>query len=149
MILVRRLLTSFEGDALFTAIHLLCQTERHPATAGTIAKTFRWTILDILHLFTRVGWEQWQRGDVGEGVYSLLVKDTNFEAKVRRAFDEAMDADLPDAAWVAVYLTVYWAGEAGPDVYRQLVAQHPSIRQLELAVELESILCETGHVSLF
>jgi hypothetical protein len=149
MILVRRLLISFEEDALFAAIHLMPQVERHSATASTITKTFRWNVMEILHLLTRVGWERWQRGDIGSAVYALLIKDPDYEAKVRTTLDRAMESDLPDAAWAATYLLVYWAGEDGRRIYEELVEAHPKIRGLPLANELECILGDFECTELF
>ena len=54
-----------------------------------------------------------------------------------------------DVAWYAMYLTIYWAGKEGLEMYRGFLAINPDFRRLPLAAELEGILNEQGRVTLF
>ena len=148
MILVRRLLLSLNGEPLRAAVSLLAQSERHPTSAKRVRESCRWQITEILHLFSRVTWDEWERGDVGEGVYTLLIRDPQFRFKVRKCLAAAVASRLDDAAWTAAYLLLYWSRDS-VRLYEKLICMYPRLRRHPLTSELELNLMESGSSALF
>jgi hypothetical protein len=159
--MVRRSIRWFEGTALSAAVHMLSLTTPHPdvwwternrlpdPVRKTVASTFRWSVDEVIHLLQQIKWEKWQRGSRGEDLYMLLLEDPDHANLVARVVPAAMASGAVDAAWTALYLSVYWAGNGGADVLNTLVEQTPAIQALPLFDELAHILQESEYVSLF
>jgi hypothetical protein len=108
-----------------------------------------WTVDEICRLFVLFDWSEWERGAAGQDLYMILSQDPQIGQKMEAVAVRLLTENREEHAFGALYLVVYWAGDAGPEKYNELVSQHPDLRSLILCGELEQILLEAGHVSLF
>jgi hypothetical protein len=160
-IIIRHLLAMLNGEALRVAIGILAHTTPHPDILWSksnwvpeeigpiIAPYLRWRPEEVWRLLSEIAWEEWQRGDTGPDLYMLLTQDPDIRKKVEWVAVEAMREGDEAAAWAALYLAVYWAGDKGAEKYRELLEIEPELRGLDLIGDLEYSLGECGCVSLF
>jgi hypothetical protein len=160
-IVLRYLLPMLQDKSLEVALTLLAHVTPHPdiwwsennwipeQVADDVRPCLCWSLDEIKRLLSDVGWGRWQRGDVGEDLYMLLQEDPQIQQKVEKVAVESLWEGRDDAAWIALYLVVYWAGRRGSAKYEQLVSAAPGFRELPLSRELEYQLGEQGCVFLF
>jgi hypothetical protein len=113
------------------------------------ATHMRWEIHEIKRLLTEIHWEEWQRGDVGQCLYMLLLENAEIREKIGDVAVAAIHEGNEEAAWAALYLSVYWAGRHGLQRYNALVMAAHEFRHLPLAREIEYILARQDFVTLF
>lgn len=109
----------------------------------------QWTVDEICRLFVLFDWSEWERGSAGQDLYMILRQDPGIERKMEAVAVRLLAEGRDEHAFGALYLIVYWAGEGGPDKYRELASRHPGFRSLGLSGDLESMLSEVGYVGLF
>jgi hypothetical protein len=160
-VILRYLVAMLKGEPLRMALTILAHATPHPdifwrksnwvpeEIRTVVCTHFQWTPDEIKRLLSDVGWEEWQRGDVGQSLYMLLREDSDIECKIDQVALTAIREGNECAAWTALYLAVYWAGEHGVGKYKQLIDVAPEFRAIELAGEIEYALSEVGWVSLF
>ena len=160
-ILLRYLLPMLGDEPLRVALTILSHATPHPdilwrpsnwvpkEICSAIRPHSRWSLEEIKRLLTEIDWEEWQRGDVGQCLYMLFREDPDIEAKMGPVAVAAIREGNEEAAWVALYLSVYWAAKRGARKYEELIAEAPALRNLPLAVEVEYALGEFGYVTLF
>jgi hypothetical protein len=160
-ILLRHLLAIFNREEFRGAVWILSHATDHPDIFWTkdnwvpheveaeIRKAYRWSNVEIVRLLTDVSWEEWQRGGLGQCVYSLLVEDPEIKLKMERVAVGALRGGNEEVAWAAFYLTLCWARQKAREKYQQLMADEPAFANLELVGEVRMILAEYPFVSLF
>jgi hypothetical protein len=160
-IIIRYLLAMLGGEALRYAVGILAHLTPHPDIRWTksnwvpeelgkvVAPHLRWRPEEIRQLLSEIGWDEWERGNSGQDLYLILRQDPEVGEKVEQVAVEAMREGDETAAWAALYLAVYWAGEQGPEKYEQLLRIEPELRTLDLIGDLEYALGECGYVTLF
>jgi hypothetical protein len=160
-ILLRYLLPMLEGEPLRVALTILSHATPHPdimwrpsnwvpeKMRGAMRPHFRWSLDEIERLLTEIDWEEWQRGDVGQSLYMLLLEDPAIEGKIGEVAVAAIRKGNEEAAWAALYVAVCWAGKKGARKYEELLSEAPELRSLPLTGEMETALDEFGYVGLF
>ena len=160
-VILRYLLTMLNDEALRIALHVLAHVTPHPDVfwhksnwvpenvRAVVRPHLQWSTLEIKIFLSEISWEEWQRGDVGQSLYMLLLEDAAIRDKIDYVARAAIDGGDDQAAWAALYLAVYWAGKQGGQKYRELVSSASELRRLPLVRELEGTLREHGWVTLF
>jgi hypothetical protein len=161
LIALRYLLSTLEGDELEQALGVLSLATPHPDVFWSkhnwigntqkmaVVKHCRWRDDEVYRLLQAVPWERWQRGDLGQSLYMLLMEDPEIGRKMRVALSSLYgDGDL-DATFTAAYLLLYWAGENGREAYAELVHDHPLVASIPLMSEVRWALQNFGYLSLF
>jgi hypothetical protein len=110
---------------------------------------FIWDTQEIYKFLSYVDMAEWQRGGSGEDLYVLFIEDPDIKEKMESVALTAMNRVDEEIAWIALYLTVYWAGTSGAEKYHRMLSEHPGFQTLPLAGELEQMLRESGYVILF
>ena len=160
-IAMRYMMVMLPADSLRMALNLLGDVVEHSDTiftpvnrvsrevAAEVRTHMRWSLSELTHFFTVVEWTEWQRGDTGQSLYVVMRQDPDIEAKLERLAVEAIRGDDDDVAWPCFYLSIYWAGDDGPEKYDELVSIAPELERLEFSCEVRMNLKESGCVSLF
>ncbi len=161
LILLRHLLRMFGDEQLRLAILILAHTTPHPdvfwhkgnwipqSVCDAVTRHLLWSEDEIGWLLGSISQDDMQRSAYGQDVYCLLRQDPTIEKKMGEVAHRALLDGNEDVAWYAMYLTIYWAGKEGLEMYRGFLAIDPDFRRLPLAAELEGILNEQGRVTLF
>ncbi len=161
LILLRYLLGLLSDDPLRCAVGVLAHATPHPdimwsrrnwisdEVQSQVKPHLNWTVDEICRLFVLFDWTEWERGSAGQDLYMILRQDPQIEQKMEAVAIRLLTENRDEHAFGALYLVIYWAGEAGPEKYQKLVSQYPEFRSLTLCSELEQILREVGHVGLF
>lgn len=161
LILLRYLIGLLSDLPLKCAVSVLAHATPHPDilwsrhnwisdhVQSLLKPYFCWTHDEICRLFAAFDWTEWERGNCGQDLYMLLTQDSQIEQKMERVAVDFLQRDDDEHAFGALYLVIYWAGEQGREKYEELVSEYPGFRSLGLSGELEYILGDVGHVSLF
>jgi hypothetical protein len=161
LIALRYLLKTLDRDSMYIAIHVLTHVTPHPDifwhadnwittdVKDRVRKHFIWEISEIIQMLSAVTWEHWARGDIGEDLYMILREDPGIERKMEQAAHLAMDKGEDEAAFTALYLSVYWSADNGIERYREMTACNPKLRGMMLLPEIEYALHEFGYLTLF
>jgi hypothetical protein len=88
----------------------------------------------------------WQRGDLGQGVYLLLVSDPQCDELLNGVVRNTQDDEV---RWHAAAILVHRAGTDGLATFECLAHDAPELHGHWLFDDLETTLREHGHVSLF
>ena len=108
--------------------------------------TFRWTVEEAQLLLAAPVGEMWQRGDLGQCVYMLLVADPACDELLDRV---VMTTGDDEVRWQAALLRVARADGNGLQTFNALAAATPSLRGADMFSELLNTLREHGSVSLW
>jgi hypothetical protein len=161
LIMIRRLLTWFEGDALRFAVVVLAHATPHPdiffhagnivpqATCDLLRPHLKWSQAELSVLMHSASWEEWHRGGQGQAVYSLLCEDPQIKQKMADLAIAALQAGDDDLAFTAMYLAIYWAKREGRQMYEGFIATDRRFGQLPLSAELRAIFDQQDAVILF
>jgi hypothetical protein len=90
--------------------------------------------------------EMWQRGDLGQSVYMLLIADPRCDDLLEELISRTEDHAV---RWHALQIKIARAGESGLATLDRLTEKTPTIQTLELYGELRSLLLEHGHAQLW
>ncbi len=161
LITLRYFLPALSASSLKCAISVLTHVTPHPDifwnqnnwisqdVRNAVRQHLCWSIDEIIQLTEVAKWDAWHRGEIGEDVYMLLIEDPEIKEKMRHVIHLALRLGKCDAAFVAAYLCVYWAGENGKQMYDELVIDEPYLPSLPLMPSVRSMLLEYGYVVLF
>jgi hypothetical protein len=145
-------------DASWPAIHVLSLATPHSDvfwssetrlpedTIARLSATFRWSVEEAELLLAAPAPDMWDRGNLGQSVYMLLVADPDHERLLRSVVEGATDVEI---AWTAARILVSLAGEAGLAVLETLTATSPVLQGELMVAELRQTLLELGEVSMF
>lgn len=160
-IALRYLMLLLSGDALRIAIRILSHLTPHPDIFWTennwvpqyikegVRQHFSWSRDDIILLLSQIGFDEWDRGRLGEDLYMLFLEDREIKAKMQEVALFALSTQKRDVALSAFILTVAWAGENGIKKYEELLHANPEFRALDLVPEIGTELREYGYISVF
>lgn len=165
LIVLRYMLKMFRGTAMHHAIHILSHITPHPdifwhqgnwiseEICKEVSAHFRWTVEEILLLFSTVRWVEWQRGGFGESLYMLFAEDPDIKPKMEQAaiaaLDLCEDQDNEDTAFGALYLTLYWARKKACEKYSEMLNRDSRFGELMLDTELRACLQNSPCLFLF
>ncbi len=164
LVLLRRVMFALHPYALDVAIWVLNNCSINPdifkdqswmtlADRRAVRQTFVWNVEEAVMLLDRVEDDDaFTRGSFSLCIYWLLVgTDANsdlyvglVDAATRRA---AETGRIHAAVWGLVLCT-YWAGTDGRAAFDALVAQHPVLRDNEIARIVDADLTSFGHIEL-
>jgi Domain of unknown function (DUF4365) len=145
-------------DASWPAIHILSLATPHPDvlwtddnrlpddTRARLRALFSWGPEEIELLLGAPVGEMWQRGDLGESAYMLLIADPDHQRKIR---DVVVDTTDEEVAWAGTMILVSLAGDDGLEILDELSSRSALVDDNVLAWELRQTLLEFGHVALF
>ena len=160
-IMVRQSIGMLSGSPLRLAITILAHATMHPdimwgksnwipeLVCSRLKSHWHWSAAEITRMLRGVGWQYWQRGDVGQDLYMLLYQDPQIRMKIERIAVSAVRRLDERVAWAALYMAVYWAGDKGQAKYEEMLMIEPTLRQLPLSGELEMCLSDQGWLSMF
>jgi hypothetical protein len=165
LILLRRVLTSLSGRSLYDGIQVLAHATPHPDIFWTkqnwipplvkrdIEASFRWLpdeLAELVHaveLFDDAG-SDWQRGGIGQSLWSIMVVDPGLYAKLPSAVRAAAEAGRLQAA-VRLLVCLQYLAEDPLDEVDALVRAHPSLTQHEMARVVVEQLREHGRFDVY
>ncbi|MDQ4126399.1 MAG: hypothetical protein M3151_00330, partial [Actinomycetota bacterium] len=87
-----------------------------------------WELDEIRLLLQAVEAYEYERGEMGQSLYMLLAEDPNIVHKMISVAIQAADADNEEAAYIALYLHLYWLGEDAPQRFTDLMSSNASLR---------------------
>lgn len=160
LIVVRYLITLLDDEPLRHALWLLASaainsekikkaSEWIPESTRLVLKPyFCWKTEELVQMFSLYCWEEWQRDRPGRDLFILLNQDPCIESKLESVAITLLDSGKDEAAFAALYLAVYGA-ENGEQRYWDIVSRTPEFRRLKLSAEVEAILADCGHVSMY
>ena len=146
-----------EVEALWPAIHILSLATAHPdvfwseenrlpqKTRDRLYASFRWSLEEVGLLLGAPTGEMWERGDLGQSVYMLLIADSDHEAKIRRVIEYTSNEDV---AWAGTMILVSLADENGLAVLDELASRSPLLKVNRLTSELRQTLVEHVNVTI-
>lgn len=165
LILLRRLLTSLSGRSLIDGISVLAHATAHPDIFWTkrnwitpliekeVQTTFRWTAEELATLVHAVetmddGGVDWQRGGVGQSLWSIMVVDPKLSDKLPAAIRICVEVEQFRAALRLVICYQYLAEDpvAAVDAIMQ---KHPSLADDEMAGWIVEYLHEWGRLDVY
>lgn len=161
LIALRYLLMALEGEALLLAIRLLSHVTPHPDiwwsadnwimadVKKEVQSHLSWDINEILYLLSAIPWELWERGNTGEDLYMILLEDPNIRKKMTQTAYLALDQGKEEAAFMAFYLSIYWAGKDGVKQLNEMIEAFPNFLALPLVNEVKYALENYGYIALF
>lgn len=159
--LIRELLHLFEDETLHLAIAILGHATPHPdifwhkgnwipeSTCREVCKRFRWSIEEIIRILKLVECDEWQRGGMGQMVYSLLCVDPAIEEKIDQVADVFLMRNDDENAFWCMYLSIYWANDRGMAKFEQFLERDERFGTLPLVAEMLLGLEKYGYVTLF
>jgi hypothetical protein len=88
----------------------------------------------------------WERGELGQSAYMLIVADPDHEAKIRMVIENTRNEEV---AWAGTMILVSLADENGLAVLDEVASRSVLLKDNQLIAELRQTLAEHGSVSLF
>ncbi len=162
-LLLRRALPGLKGESLRLAIVALSHLTPHPdimwhsgnwippEIEREVHATFQWTPQEVHHLVQAV--EElggvWERGGLGQCVWSLLIMDRNLRSTVLPALELALAADHLDAGFRLLIIHQYLTREDPAVEVRQVLTTHPRLKDHHLAAELLPLIEEYGRLDVY
>lgn len=165
LILLRRVLTSLSGRSLYDGISVLAHATSHPDIFWTkqnwisplveraVQASFRWSPDELAELvyavetFDEEG-SDWQRGGIGQSLWSIMVVDPALHAKLPSAIRTAVEAGRLQAAVRLLICLQYLADDPVGEV-DILIQAHPSLAQHEMARLVVEHLHEHGRLDVY
>lgn len=162
-ILLRRVLPGLVGNSLGQAIVMLSHLTHHPdifwrsdnwipeAIRSQVQPTFRWTSGEVHHMIQAV--EElggaWERGGVGQCVWSLLVMDPTLRSTILPALDIALNAEHLEAAFRLLVIQQYLVQGDAATAVRQVLTTYPQLRQHPLTHEFLQLVTDYGRLDVY
>jgi hypothetical protein len=147
-----------EVETLWPAMHILSLATPHPdvfwnednrlpqTTIDRLYASFRWSLEEIELLLGAPAGDMWERGELGQSAYMLIVADPDHEAKIRMVIENTRDEEV---AWAGTMILVSLADENGLAVLDEVASRSALLKDNQLVAELRQTLAEHGYVSLF
>jgi hypothetical protein len=135
--------------------HLLARGQLGAAgdsTTGTT--TFRWSAQEVCDLvravehLTKDGDAGWERGGLGQCLWSLLIEDPDLRSAVLPAIGLALNVEDLEAAFQLLVIHQYLA-EDPLVAARESIALHPGVREHVYTRELLQQIAEFGFVDVY
>jgi hypothetical protein len=157
---LRHMLFQLEPSVLQTGISALAHLTPHPdifwsdknwfpqLVTDQVRSHFRWSEDEVSKLLAIVPAEEWQRGQLGQSIYMLLLEDPEIDKKLEAVAKSSIHENF-DIALLAIYLLLDRAGEEGLVCLEQLAKQMPTLNNNSLIREIRHTLCEYGSVSFW
>lgn len=165
LVLLRRLLPGLDGRSLVDGIHVLAHATAHPDIYWTarnwipplveaeVQQSFRWTpdemvaLVHKIETIDEVG-ADWQRGGVGQSLWSIMVADPKLCAKLPRAIHSAAEDGRVQTAVRLLVCFQYLTPEPVTDV-DALLDQNPALRDDEMAAWIVEELRTRGRFPVY
>lgn len=165
LILLRRVLTSLSGRSLYDGISVLAHATPHPDIFWTkqnwisplvekaVQASFRWSPDELAELVNGVETfddegSDWQRGGIGQSLWSIMVVDPELHAKLPSAIRRAVEAGRMKAAVRLLVCLQYLADDPVAEV-DTLIQAHPSLAQHEMARVVVEHLHDHGRFDVY
>lgn len=162
-ILLRRALPGLKEVSLRNAIVRLSHLTPHPdifwhqgnwippEIERQVEPTFQWSPQEVHHLVQAVEGlgGVWERGGLGQCVWSLLIMDRDLRSNVLPAVGMALAAGHLDAAFRLLIIQQYLAREDPATAVRQVLATHPQLKDHHLTEELLLLIAEFGRLDVY
>ncbi|HEY8685663.1 MAG TPA: DUF4365 domain-containing protein [Chloroflexota bacterium] len=165
LILLRRVLTSLAGRSLYDGISVLAHATSHPDIFWTphnwispvveraVQASFRWSpdeLAELVHGVETFDGEgsDWQRGGIGQSLWSIMVVDPELRPKLPSAIRAATATGRIQAAVRLLICLQYLADDPLGEV-DALVRAHPSLAQDEMARLVVEQLREHGRFDVY
>jgi hypothetical protein len=165
LILLRRLLPSLEERSLVDGICVLAHATSHPDIFWTkqnwisplveeaIRRSFRWLPDELAELVNTVetmdeGGTDWQRGGLGQSLWSIMVVDPELCSKLPAAIRSCVEAGWIQAAIRLVVCYQYLTDNPVADV-DAVMAAHPALAENEMAGWVVEELHERGRFPVY
>lgn len=165
LILLRRLLPSLSGISLLDAITVLAHATPHPDIFWTkenwisppveeaVQASFRWSPDEIVTLIQSIETMHddgvgWQRGGVGQSLWSIMAIDPGLRAKLSTAIHNCVEAGWMQAAIRLVICLQFLADEPVADV-DAIMAANPALARGEMASWVVEELYKYGRLPVY
>lgn len=165
LILLRRVLPSMTARSLLDGITVLAHATPHPDILWTkqnwitpfikneVRVALRWSADELATLVNAVetmdeGGVGWQRGGVGQSLWSIMVVDPDLCQKLPSAIRICVDAGQLQAALRLVICFQYLADDPLA-VVNSIMGEHPTLAEVELAVHLVEHVREWGRLDVY
>lgn len=165
LILLRRLLPSLSGLSLLDAITVLAHATPHPDIFWTkenwisplveeaVQASFRWSPDELVALVQTIetmddNGVNWQRGGVGQSLWSIMVIDPDLHAKLPAAIRSCVNAGWIQAAIRLVVCLQFLADDPVADV-DAIMAANPTLARDEMVEWVVQELHERGRFPLY
>lgn len=162
-ILMRRALPGLQHESLRRAIVALGHLTPHPdifwhsgnwippEIEEQVEPSFRWTPHEVHHMVQAVEDQGggWERGGIGQYVWSLLVMDRDLRSLILPAMTIALDHDHLDAAFQLLVIHQYLARSDPEKAIRHALGMFPQLQEHPLTDELIAAVKEHGHIDVY
>lgn len=165
LILLRRLLPSLAGRSLYDAISVLAHVTPHPdilwtkhnwipqAVEEAVRATFRWRpdeLADLVHAVESMddGGASWQRGGLGQSLWSIMVIDPGLCARLPAAIRACVEDERIEAAVRLLVCYQYLTDDPADDV-DAIVRTHPELLDDEMGRLVVAHLHEWGRFPIY
>lgn len=165
LVLLRHLLSSLANRSLLDAIQVLAHATAHPDIFWTkqnwispnvereVRASFRWSSDELFDLVNAVetmdaSGVDWQRGGVGQSLWSIMVVDPGLCANLPAGIRAAVEAGRIQAAVRLVICYQYLTDDPVTDVDR-IMRAHPALAEDEMAGWVVEELRERGRFNVY
>lgn len=165
LILLRRLLPSMTARSLLDGISVLAHVTSHPDIFWTkqnwitplieneVRETLRWSPEELATLVNAVetmddGGANWQRGGVGQSLWSIMVVDADLRQKLPGAVRICVEAGHLEAALRLVICYQYLADDPMA-VVDAMIKEHPALADEEMTGYLVEHVREWGRLDVY
>ena len=165
LILLRRVLASLSDRSLYDGIRVLAHATPHPDIFWTkqnwispvveeaVQASFRWSpdeLAELVHCVETFDDEgsDWQRGGIGQSLWSIMVVDPELHGKLPSAIRAAIETGRIKAAVRLLICLQYLADDPVSEV-DALIHANPSLAQHEMARVVVEHLHEHGRLDVY
>lgn len=165
LILLRRLLPSMKGRSLVDGIAVLAHATPHPDIFWTkqnwippsveeeVRAALEWFPDEVATLVQAVetmddGGVDWQRGGVGQSLWSIMVVDPGLREKLPAAIRTCVEADQLQAA-LRLLICYQYLAEDPVDAVDETMREHPTLADEEMASYLVEHVHEWGRLDVY
>lgn len=165
LILLRRMLPWLEGRSLLDGINVLAHATPHPdifwtktnwispAVKNEVRKALRWTadeLAALVHAVETMDDEgvDWQRGGVGQSLWSIMVVDPELRSKLSSSIRTCVEAGWPQAALRLLICHQYLADDPVA-VVEAVLKEYPTLADEEMAGYLVEHVHEWGRLDVY
>jgi hypothetical protein len=165
LILLRRLLPFLQQRSLIAGVNVLAHAATHsdifwtprnwisPLVEKEVRASFRWSVHEVVELIHHIesmddSGVDWQRGGVGQSLWSILVSDPALCGKLHTAVGSAMEAGRTRAA-VRLLICFQYLTESPREDVDQLIAATPGLGDIEEVAWIVEHLREWGRFEVY
>lgn len=165
LILLRRVLISLTERSLLDAISVLAHVTPHPDIFWTkqnwitpligdeVQRTYRWStdeLATLVHALETTDDEGafWQRGGVGQSLWSIMVVDPDLSAKLPGAIQASVEAGHIEAAVRLIICHQYLAKDPAAEV-DSIIRKHPALAENEMVTGIVEGIHRWGRLDVY